>query len=298
MDESVRLGHQSYRSEVRDIELRVADHVLVTARVQACGAVRCDVTCTSENTEVVDVCEFDRVFVRANPPVEGPYATAVRMLNALDPLRKGSGTSWIVNSPGALLRMNSRIAAGTFAGLTPRTCITANADVALQFGRSVHRTMIKPLNGFQGQGVHVVDWRTPARRARALADFKRATRDYSEHVVLQECLDVVGLGELRYWLVDGCVIGVVRKVATRGRMVLDTDLGDRLEPVTLTPRQVFIGERLGASLTREGVRLAAVDTIDNRVTDVNVISPGLLCEMETVLEANLAAEIVQRIVSR
>jgi hypothetical protein len=52
---------------------------------------------------------------------------------------------------------------------------------------------------------------------------------------------------------------------------------------------------LAEYLRRRALRLAAIDSIGSFVTDVNFVSPGLICEMEQVLGLDLATSIVNKL---
>ena len=62
-----------------------------------------------------------------------------------------------------------------------------------------------------------------------------------------------------------------------------------------TTRDSLLDELIdaGRHLVARGIRLAAVDLIEGLVTDFNFTSPGLIPQMEGVLDENLARPIIK-----
>ena len=78
---------------------------------------------------------------------------------------------------------------------------------------------------------------------------------------------------------------------------VNIDQGSRVIPWTLTPREKRTAARLSKHLRSRRIRLAAVDLIDARVTDLNFTSPGLIVQMEKVTGLPLAETIVKRLLT-
>ena len=71
------------------------------------------------------------------------------------------------------------------------------------------------------------------------------------------------------------------------------DRGGSLALHNLTPSEKKSATQVGSFIKKHKIRLAAVDLVENRVTDFNFTSPGLLVQMETLLGKNLAEPIVE-----
>jgi glutathione synthase/RimK-type ligase-like ATP-grasp enzyme len=88
----------------------------------------------------------------------------------------------------------------------------------------------------------------------------------------------------------------VKKKPKSGDYRIDMDQGGTLAESILTQREKKSVPVLGRKLKSWGVRLAAVDLIDGKVTDLNFTSPGLLVPMEALLKRNLAAMVVKSLI--
>lgn len=71
------------------------------------------------------------------------------------------------------------------------------------------------------------------------------------------------------------------------------DQGGTLAPHRLASSERRAADQIGKVLRTKGIRLAAVDLIEGKVTDTNFTSPGLLALMEGVLSENLSKPVIQ-----
>ena len=111
-------------------------------------------------------------------------------------------------------------------------------------------------------------------------------------VLVQEYLENNLDEEKRVWYVDGKILGVCRKRFEGKRFPPRLARKNCAIATHLEPSEQAACERLGMILQRLNIRIAGVDLIDARVTDINVTSPGLLVELEQAQGVNLAARII------
>jgi glutathione synthase len=299
VEEAITLGHECLWADF--YTLSYVDHrVLVPAMtISSARRPRGSTDFDRSPAALVDISECDIIVVRADPPVDQAYIAHVQILHNWEKQQSTRGSSSseasIINSPEVLLTLNSKIASTSFLGHRARSVITKDPDVAVRFGTAVGLTVLKPLNASQSIGVSLLKWGTLTERDWSITQFAAATSSYVIPVMLQEYLDPRSEGELRYWCVGGEILAMVRKVATQGDCFVDVDKGDILLPASPNDRDRELGRKISRFLDDNRVTLAAVDTINNVVTDVNVISPGLLCEMEHILETNLAIHVIRHL---
>ena len=97
--------------------------------------------------EVVELCEFDGVWLRQDPPFDMHYITTTFILDALKPQTLVvNDPFWVRNLPEKLLVLN-------FPELIPPTSITRNIDVLKAFKEKYGDIIVKPLYGNGGTGV-------------------------------------------------------------------------------------------------------------------------------------------------
>jgi hypothetical protein len=77
--------------------------------------------------------------------------------------------------------------------------------------------------------------------------------------------------------------------------VINMDRGGSLARTTLSREEKAGANKIGALLRKRRIRLAAVDWISGKITDFNITSPGLIVAMEKLLQRDLAAGIVRRL---
>lgn len=299
IEEATNLGHECFWGDFYSVYY--VDHeILVPAmEVRSVRSGRLSADFDLSPTRIINIGEFHLIMVRADPPIRRAYVAIIQSLymwsrSRASVLGRGNKVR-IVNSPEALLTVNSKVASAWFPGSRMRAVITKDPELASAFGNTVRFTVLKPLNSMQSVGVCLLKWRSAAERSRSLAQFAAATSNYIVPVMLQQYLDVRGQGELRYWCVNGEVIAVVHKISTQGKEFVDVDKGDVLRPAILGRCDIRFGNQIGEFLTEYRVALAAVDTIAGIVTDINVVSPGLLSESEKALGKNLACEVIERL---
>ena len=97
--------------------------------------------------EVVELSEFDVVWLRQDPPFDMHYITTTFILDALKPQTLVvNDPFWVRNLPEKLLVLN-------FPELIPPTSITRNIDVLKAFKEKYGDIIVKPLYGNGGTGV-------------------------------------------------------------------------------------------------------------------------------------------------
>jgi glutathione synthase/RimK-type ligase-like ATP-grasp enzyme len=74
------------------------------------------------------------------------------------------------------------------------------------------------------------------------------------------------------------------------------DRGSLLSSTQLSLKEKAISQKIARHLKARRIRLAAIDLIENYVTDFNFTSPGLIPEMEALSGKNLAKSIILRLI--
>jgi glutathione synthase len=222
---------------------------------------------------------FDLIMLRVDPPISEQYRAAISSIaSSLD--RAGLNSEHlIVNSPTAILGLSGRLLTLLSQDI-PRTIVSSDVNFLFEFIVNEKVSVLKSIQGHGGAGVMLAN--TGGMTPRSLRDF---IRDYLT-------------SEKRVWFAAGRVVGVCKKrldshmfppAFAKHGCVLWTDL---------TEAEKVVCKRLGRVLADLNICLAGVDLISGRVTDINVVSPGLLVEMETVGGSNLACEVMKTLEER
>lgn len=208
--------------------------------------------------------DVDVVFVRKDPPFDTEYLHLTQLLSLLPerPL--------VVNSPRGLQAANEKLFTLNFAPFIPRTLVSANRSELLDFLKSLGGPgVLKPLDGAGGFGVVQVS--LGDKNAKALIDL--LTHEGKQAALLQEFLPAVSGGDKRVLLLDGKLLGAIRRIPQPDDIRANIHVGGRVEPTDLTASELAVVDAVGPRLVEQGLYFVGLDMIDGRLIEVNVTSP-------------------------
>ena len=289
--EALELGFPSYWCSVRTIRWEM-NRILLDAHPLVSGTGTESSEILPGPAEISDPGEFHRIHYRMDPPVDFSYLHPLQLLSKSV---SGKKNVEIVNSPDVLFSTNEKIEGLLLKNVTPPSVVASQWDYLLSFGKKEGRTVLKPLHLCQSKGVELLDWRSQRGIDEAKIVIARETENFRNPVLLQRFLKEISEGEQRLWFVDGKLLAHVRKLPVSGDFRVNVDRGSRIEPSRLNARESRTARLLSKHLCSRKIRLAAVDLIEGQVTDFNFTSPGLLCQMESVLGRNLARPIIEKL---
>ena len=238
--------------------------------------------------------QFSHLHYRTDPPVNEDYLYPLHML-ALD--LPSSHPSQVINPLPILLGHNEKMEAFALPDLMPPTLVSCSWESLLSFGKGHSKTVLKPLNEAQSKGIELLQWNDSSSLQHARAQIERLSHGFQTPVLLQAYLEDIHQGETRLWFLDGTLLGCIKKLPLAHDFRVNLDRGSLLEVTSLTQDQEQISKRIGSHLQKLGIRLAAVDLIGRWITDFNFTSPGLITQMEKLLNENLAKKIIQKTLS-
>ena len=167
--------------------------------------------------EMLPLAGFDVIFMRANPPLD-PI-----MLNFLDSVKDDV---FIVNSLQGLREANNKLYTAAFgdshSNIIPATHVSKNKNYLVKQIKesSSDKMILKPLNGFGGSGVILIE-KSAMSNIKSLLDFYITNSDgTSNYVILQEYIEGADEGDVRILLLNGEPIGAMKRVPE----VMITDL--------------------------------------------------------------------------
>jgi glutathione synthase len=299
LEEALALGLECHWCDVRSIRLET-DRVLADAReITAVAAGRDAGAFRMEKTRAVRPREFGRILYRPDPPVDLGYLHPLQLL-ALDleghETRRKDGPE-IVNPPEALALANEKTEAALLEDLAPPCMVSSRWEMLAAFGREHGRTVLKPLHEAQSKGVEQLNWSSEEGIRAARFALMAPTAGFTRPVVLQKFYaSVAEQGELRLWFLNGKLLAHARKLPRSGEFRIDMDAGGTLARAELSESERRSVQKIGKRLRARRIRMAAVDLIEELVTDFNVTSPGLLVPMEALEGRNLARPIVESLI--
>lgn len=212
---------------------------------------------------------FDAIIMRANPPLD---TTA---LNFLDSVRNDV---FIMNDIDGLRIANNKLYPASFSGeaarFIPATHVSKSQEYLAQVLNEspTEKMIMKPLNGFGGQGVIVVE-KNAQQNFKSLLEFYIGG-DQGNHVILQEYVEGAHEGDIRILMLNGEPIGAMRRVPSADDIRSNIHAGGKEVKHVLTKEEKLLCKALGPQLVRDGLYLVGLDVINGKVIEVNVLSPG------------------------
>ncbi|MBI1494621.1 glutathione synthase [Halocynthiibacter styelae] len=234
---------------------------------------------------VVDLADFDVVWLRQDPPFDMSYITTTHILDRIHP------ETLVVNDPFWVRNYPEKLLVLDFPDLTPPTTIARDLETLKAFKEKHGDIILKPLYGNGGAGVFRLgpDDRNMTSLHELFAGINR------EPLIVQKFLPVVSKGDKRVILVDGEPVGAINRVPAKGETRSNMHVGGRPEKCELTDRDREICERIGPLLKEKGQVFVGIDVIGDWLTEINVTSPTGIQELERFDGVNIAAKIWEAI---
>lgn len=230
---------------------------------------------------------FDAIIMRSNPPLD---ATA---LNFLDSVRNDV---FIMNDLDGLRIANNKLYPASFSGdaarFIPATHVSKSRDYLEQVLQesNTEKMIMKPLNGFGGQGVIVVE-KGAQQNFRSLLDFYIGGAE-GNYVILQEYVEGAEQGDVRILLLNGEPIGAMKRVPSTNDIRSNISAGGKEVKHNLTKEEKALCKALGPQLVRDGLYLVGLDVIGGKLIEVNVLSPGGIARINRLNRTRLQKTIL------
>jgi glutathione synthase len=232
--------------------------------------------------EPVDVAAtFAVAMLRIDPPVDARYLHATYLLD----VAVAAGVR-VANDPAGIRAVHEKLVALALPHLSPATVVGASPPMVEDFVRRHRAAVVKPVDGFAGGDVWLVD---DGPSCRALVE--SATAGGRRQVIAQEYLTGVADGNKRLFLLDGEIVGSVLRRPADG----DFRIGPPVAAAPLDDDDRRIAAALAPILASHDISLAGVDVIAGRLIEVNVTCPGGMHKTDALLGTDLSGEVVRHL---
>lgn len=233
--------------------------------------------------------EFDIIFMRDNPPLD-PL-----VLNFLDSVKD---ETFIMNAIDGLREANNKIYTAAYYDpeqkFIPETHVSKNIDYLIRTIKDSpnDKMILKPLDGFGGQGVIVIE-KSAMHNIKSLLDFYvNKSRSESSYVILQEYVKGAEKGDVRVLMLNGNPIGALRRVPAAGDVRSNISAGGTVEKYKLTAEDKLLCSEVGKKLVHDGIYFAGLDIINGKLIEINVLSPGTIKDINKLYNVKLQTKIV------
>ena len=245
--------------------------------------------------EMLPLAGFDVIFMRAEPPLD-PL-----MLNFLDSVKDDV---FIVNSVRGMREANNKLYTAVFEDpdneIIPVTHVSKNKDYLIKMieESSSDKMILKPLNGFGGSGVILIE-KAAMGNINSLLDFYISKSEGgSEYVILQEYIEGADQGDVRVLILNGQPIGAMRRIPGEKDHRSNVSAGGSVAKHKLTPQEKILCKKIGPKLVKDGLYFVGIDVIGGKLVEVNVMSPGGITYMNKVYKVKIQEKVIDFLESK
>jgi glutathione synthase len=236
----------------------------------------------SANRHYIQVAQLDLLLLRASPISRSLLSFAMQA--------KDRGVQ-VINDPDGILRVSNKAWLAGLRGVpTPVTVVTKSYGIAKSFYEEQKTGVIlKPAIGSGGASVFRVK---PGNDNQFEEYFSHVHRHKNGHVVVQAYLEAAQEGETRIVWFKGKAIGGYLRQAAAGEFRHNLKCGATPLATTLSPRHEQIVATLRPHLSQNGVLLAGIDVIGDKIIEVNALNPGGIYHASRLSGVDLAHHIM------
>ncbi len=231
--------------------------------------------------EIIDLTEFDVIWLRQDPPFDMGYITNTHLLDL------AARETLIVNDPFWVRNFPEKLLVLEFPDFIPDTLISRDLEEIKEFKREFKDIIIKPLYGNGGAGIFRL--KEDDKNLTSLHELFSSVS--SEPLIAQAFLPDVKNGDKRIILVDGEPVGAINRVPKAGEIRSNMHVGGKAERAKLSQREKEICSAIGPTLKSRGQVFVGIDVIGDYLTEINVTSPTGIQELERFDKKNIAEMI-------
>jgi glutathione synthase len=125
-----------------------------------------------------------------------------------------------------------------------------------------------------------------------LLDFYIGDENTSNYVILQEYVEGAEDGDVRILMLNGEPIGAMRRVPSKGDVRSNVHAGGSAVRHALSREEKELCRHIGPKLVRDGLYFAGLDVINNKLIEVNVLSPGGIARINRLNRVKLQKKVI------
>lgn len=179
--------------------------------------------------------------------------------------------------------------------LRPRTLISRDLEAISSFVEGLGcRAVLKPLQGSGGAGVFVLSDDESPNLHQIVETLQR-----DGYAVVQERVADADHGDVRLFAMNGEPLqrngayAALRRVNKTADPRSNMHAGGTSEPVDVTDTMLSVAELARPKLVADGIFLAGLDIVGDKLLEVNVFSPGGLGSVQRFTEVDFADVVIE-----
>lgn len=209
---------------------------------------------------------FHVIHIRTDPPFNMKYYYQLLLLRYVKKDTK------ILNSPEGVLKFNEKLSILNFPEMITDTIVTSKIETALDFLKKNKIIVLKSLSECSSRGIKKISLIEKDILIKSFIDL-------SEPLMIQKYIDEVKKGEVRVTIINGIAVGWMKKIPEKNNFLASLDFGAQVAKHLPTQKEFLMANKIGNHLLKHGIYFAALDIINENLSEINVTSPGLLKEM-------------------
>jgi glutathione synthase len=231
---------------------------------------------------------FDAIIMRSNPPLN------VTALNFLDSVRDDV---FIMNDIDGLRIANNKLYTSSFDDpgnrFIPKTYVSKTPDYleSVLKDAATDKMIMKPLDGYGGSGVIMVE-KQAIDSFHSLLEFYISNSERSNYVILQEYVEGADQGDVRIMMLNGEPIGAMKRIPATGEVRSNVHAGGSVVKHSLSKEEKALCKLIGPKLVRDGLFFVGIDVINNKLIEVNVLSPGGIMRINKLNRTKLQVKVI------
>ncbi|WP_114750045.1 glutathione synthetase [Pleomorphovibrio marinus] len=240
--------------------------------------------------------DLDVLFLRNNPCEENgdrSWAKTAGMLFGQIAMEKDV---LVLNDPYSLMTSYNKMYFQHFPEeVRPRTIISRDVEEIRDFyTKEKEKIVVKPLQGSGGKDVFLMDSSTN------LNQILETISRYG-YVIAQEYLPEAKNGDTRVIMVNGKILetkgkpAIMQRVNKSGDIRSNIHAGGKPTKVKITENIKKLCAIVGPKLIRDGMFMAGIDIVGDKIMELNLDSPGGIVSMERMEKEKFSNEIIKAI---
>jgi len=228
--------------------------------------------------------DLDVLLMRKDPPVDMQFIYLTYILEQAE-----SQGLLVLNKPSSLRDANEKLFTSWFPHCCPKTLVTSQADLILDFLDAVGDAVIKPLGAMGGESIFRLSVDDPNHNVIVETVTQRGTKK----IMVQQFIPEIISGDKRILMIDGepVLYALARVPASddfRGNLASGAEGVGR----ELTDRDRWICEQVGPVLKEKGLLFVGLDVIGDYLTEINVTSPTCARELNRLYDLDIAGDFL------
>ena len=297
---AVNMGHEVSLVSLDDFSYNTDECVHADAYLPSAKSYENDLDILNDlqsaEPQQINLSRVDVILLRADPADEleaRPWAPSSSLLFAQLACLQGV---IVLNDPFKLTDASNKTYFQEYPEIIrPRTCITRNERLIKEFiEKEGGKAVIKPLQGSGGQGVFIINEESGANVNQMI---EATIKD--GYAIVQEYLPKAKDGDLRLITLNGKPLQVDGVYACCHRFSQSDDgrsnisAGGGLKVVAPDADALRIAEIASPKLMKDGMYLAGLDIVGDKMMEINVDSPGALNFLEDLTDVDFSGAIIE-----